>query len=114
MTASGPTPAPLPVPERPGQVPSVGRDVHYVGEAINPATGAVEPVCWTAKITEVRPRVAGHRAVVDVERVGLVVFTPTALKFRPLADGGARQAEHVHATGTWHWPERVGPWPTTT
>jgi hypothetical protein len=84
------------------QIPSVGRDVHYV--SYGTPGGEYSSVCRAAKITEVDPT--------DHTKVGLMVMNPTGLFFHPLAAGGsqhrANDPENNAGGGTWHWPERVG------
>lgn len=79
-----------------GQLPSVGRVVHYV--ARGSADGRFPKACRAATVTEV-----GKDGV-----VGLMVANPTGLFFHPLADGGCPLDEEEKAGGTWHWPEMVG------
>lgn len=81
------------------QVPSVGRDVHYV--SYGTPRGEFTSQCRAAKITEVP-------LDTDRETIGLVVYNPTGLFFHPLAAGGCDHDEADHNGGTWHWPERVG------
>jgi hypothetical protein len=100
-------------PMRPGQVPSVGRKVHYVAYGV---PGKFPSVCRSADITEVN----------DAGDVGLAVLNPTGLFFHPIAhengpcpyDEGMLMFEqrdgkpvnfYEYAGGSWHWPERVGP-----
>lgn len=75
------------------QIPSVGRDVHYVSAGSK--DGTYPSVCRAAKITEV-----WH----GNELVSLVVFNPTGQHFAT----GVRHDEETKAPMTWHWPERVG------
>lgn len=79
-----------------GQLPSVGRAVHYV--ARGSADGKFPKACRAATVTEMG----------EVGVVGLMVANPTGLFFHSLADGGCAQDEEGQAGGTWHWPEMVG------
>ena len=82
-----------------GQVPSVGRVVHYVSYGTPGGEYASE--CRAAIITEV----PGPRAVTSTEEdqlVGLAVLNPSGMFFNE-----AHQDEDQHTGGTWHWPERV-------
>jgi hypothetical protein len=85
-------------PVRPGQVPSVGRKVHYVAYGV---PGKFPSVCRSADITEVD----------DEGNVGLAVLNPTGLFFHPIAheNGPCPHDEDGKRGGSWHWPERVGP-----
>lgn len=96
------------------QLPSVGRDVHYVSRGS--ADGVFPPACRAAKVTEV-----GGDTSVDVPNVGLCVTNPDGHFFHPLSknggiayDGGHAHTEDLamcdtlfHEPGTWHWPARV-------
>lgn len=75
-----------------GQVPSIGRVVHYV--SFGTPGGEYPSVCRAATITEVH-----HNEQV----VGLAVLNPTGLFFNRHNE----QDEDGHAGGTWHWPERT-------
>ncbi|MFD7990729.1 hypothetical protein [Streptomyces mexicanus] len=83
----------------PEQKPSVGRIVHYVSHASR--NGEYSPQCRAAIVTEVAD---------DDRFVGLAVFNPTGIFFRPLSEGGCQHIEQKFGVvdgGTWHWPERV-------
>jgi hypothetical protein len=82
------------------QAPSVGRMVHYVSHGTPPRSDgsqAFTSQCRAATVTEV-----GENHI-----VGLMVANPTGLFFHSLADGGVHHQENEHASGSWHWPERV-------
>jgi hypothetical protein len=86
--------------------PSVGRIVHYVSHGTPPrsdGTQAFTSQCRAAIITEVDSEPGMEAA----ERVGLCVLNPTGQFFHSLAAGGSWHQENEHASGSWHWPERV-------
>lgn len=77
-----------------GQVPSVGRAVHYV--SYGTPGGEFTSKCRAATVTDVR--------VVDgVFEARLTVFNPEGLFFT----GWLREDADEKKGGTWHWPERV-------
>jgi len=78
------------------QQPSIGRDVHYV--SYGTPGGEYPSVCRAAKITEV----GEYPDAVD--SVALCVFNPTGLFFNQDV-----RHDEGKGSGTWHWPERVGP-----
>jgi len=82
------------------QIPSVGRDVHYV--SYGTPKGEFSSTCRAAKITEVTSE--GGTDGITPPRVSLCVFNPSGLFF----DQNLPQSEDDHQGGTWHWPERVG------
>lgn len=73
-------------------IPSVGRDVHYV--SFGSPGGEYPSVCRAAKITEVSTSGV----------LSLVVFNPEGVHFR--ASVYESDADN-HMGGTWHWPERT-------
>lgn len=97
-----------------GQIPSVGRVVHYVSHGTpvrEDGTQAYTSVCRAAVITEVRlitgagdaPEASEHWGYIP-QAVALAVLNPTGMFFSP----DVVQDEDGHQGGTWHWPERVG------
>jgi hypothetical protein len=92
------------------EIPSVGRDVHYV--ARGSADGVYASTCRAAKVTEVG----------SDGQVGLAIFSPDGLLFHPLTkDGGVTYFDRNNPPegvvydgppgclgwpGSWHWPER--------
>jgi hypothetical protein len=93
------------------QIPSVGRQVHYV--SYGSVGGRFKPACRAATITEVR----GTDLPGDPRQVGLMVANPTGLFFHPIDhdggpcpyDEGEDQGDgtRTYKGGSWHWPERV-------
>lgn len=84
------------------QVPSVGRDVHYV--SYGTPGGEYPSVCRAAKITEVDRYQDSLPDEGFIGHVGLAVFNPEGLFF----NRAVLQDEETKRGGTWHWPERVG------
>lgn len=83
------------------EVPSIGRDVHYV--APGSADGRYPPAHRAAKITEI-PWVGEEYNQVR-GNPSLIVFNPTGIHFPvnvPYDPTGEKPF-------SWHWPERVGP-----
>lgn len=102
------------------QLPSVGRDVHYVSRGS--ADGEFPKACRAAKVTEVQHTEPDAYRHDDLPNVGLCVTNPDGHFFHPLGkSGGIRHAAghpvpggetHLcdgldYAPGTWHWPARV-------
>jgi hypothetical protein len=81
-------------------MPSVGRIVHYVSYG-TPGREFL-PACRAAIITEV----SGDQEDIAEGRVGLCVLNPTGIFLNSVTHGTV-QDEDRHASGTWHWPERV-------
>lgn len=79
------------------QVPSVGRDVHWVAYG-TPGGEFPAGAHRAAKITEVRTN--GLDATLGI--VSLCVFNPTGLWFNQNVPYDVDKTP-----GTWHWPERV-------
>jgi hypothetical protein len=89
------------------QVPSVGRDVHYVSHGTAPGpdgSQAYTSQCRAAKITEVPQLLLAEDPAGHVP-VGLFVMTPNGTFHDRAIPYDGSQAP---AGGTWHWPERVG------
>lgn len=84
------------------QIPSVGRDVHYV--SYGTPGGEYSSACRAAKITEVDRYQGGPTDEQFIGHVSLVVFNPEGLFF----NRAVLQDEETKRGGTWHWPERVG------
>jgi hypothetical protein len=82
-------------------LPPVNRWVHYV--SAGSADGKFPSVCRAALVTEV-PGPIGIHAQRGI--VGLCVFNPTGLHFRPISDGGA-EYDSENGPSSWHWPERA-------
>jgi hypothetical protein len=107
-----------------GQVPSVGRIVHYVshGTPVRPdGSQAYTQQCRAALITEVGQWVTTDEDVEDLgdagrsrtlhqiwysEACSLFVTNPTGV-FLNGAGAACRHDEDLRLGGTWHWPERV-------
>lgn len=87
--------------EKSPTLPSVNRWVHYT--SAGSADGKFPRVCRAALVTEV-PDPGSEAAAMGV--VGLCVFNPTGLHFRPISDGGAAY-DPQGGPYTWHWPERA-------
>lgn len=99
-----PTPEGKEMTEKPQQVPSVGRTVHYVA---NDTPGSEFPagVHRAAIITEVKDTQLLEDPSTTVIEVSLVVFNPTDQYF----NRNVRFDPTGETPGTWHWPEYVPP-----
>jgi hypothetical protein len=80
--------------------PAIGFIVHYRAPGSAPDANGVQlhpSVCRAAVVTEVDQA--------DPTRVGLAVFNPTGVNFRPLSEGGVpgrSDPAYVHHAHTWH------------
>ncbi len=85
--------------EKPQQVPSVGRVVHYVawGSPGSEFTGGEHRAAIITEVYQIEP------GVVDMERVGICVLNPTGFWFNRHTPYDAPGQER----GSWHWPEFV-------
>lgn len=84
------------------QMPSVGRVVHYVSHGspgLPDGTQRYGPACRAAVITVAYEGDWPETGPV----VGLAVLNPEGMFFKPVVSWD----ETEHASGTWHWPERV-------
>ena len=92
-----------------GQVPTVGRMVHYVSHGTPPradGSQAYTSECRAAIITEVDPGLAGSRGVIALPCVGLCVINPTGMFFRTVADGGSVYHDGSGKTGNPNCPAK--------